>query len=91
MRTLIAYDISDHRARRKFFAFLREKGLHTQKSVFECELGAGDVAEVLRVAAALDMRPQDSVVLWPLCRRCAQGAVILGRGIGLARTSWMVI
>ena len=39
MHTLIAYDISDNKTRSKFFSFLLEKGLHTQKSVFECEMG----------------------------------------------------
>ena len=91
MHTLIAYDISDNRTRRKFFAFLREKGLHTQKSVFECEMGPEDVAAVLRVAASLRIQPHDSVVVYPLCRRCARRAVILGQGIRVAQTDWMVI
>jgi len=91
MHTLIAYDISDNRARRKFSSFLREKGLRTQKSVFECEMGQDAVEAVLRVAAALPLQPQDSVVVCPLCRRCARRAVILGQGIRVAQTDWMVI
>ena len=82
MHALIAYDISDNRQRRRFFAYLRELGLNTQKSVFECELEAEDVAKVLKFAASLDMQPQDSVVVYPLCRRCARGAVTW------ARASW---
>lgn len=89
--TLIAYDISDNGARHKFFAFLKEKGLHTQKSVFECELKKEDMAVILRMAATLELRPQDSVAIWPLCRRCSRGAVILGQGISMSQTDWMVV
>jgi CRISPR-associated protein Cas2 len=91
MYALIAYEISDNRTRRKFFSFLREKGLHTQKSVFECVLGQKEFAAVLRMAAALDMQPWDSVVIYPLCRRCAHRAIILGQGIRVTQTDWMVI
>ena len=91
MYTLIAYDISDNGARRKFFACLKDKGLHTQKSVFECVLSKEDRDGILRMAAALNLQPQDSVVIWPLCRRCSRGAVILGQGISMPETDWMVI
>lgn len=91
MHTLIAYDISDNRARRRFFAYLSEKGLHTQKSVFECELGPGDGAGILREAASLNLAPQDSVVVYPLCRRCAGGCIILGQGIPVAQEEWTII
>lgn len=91
MHTLIAYDIGDNRARRRFFAYLSEKGLHTQKSVFECELGPEDVAAVLREAASLPLEPRDSVVVYPLCRRCAGGCILLGQGISVAREDWTII
>lgn len=91
MHALIAYDISDNRSRRRFFAYLREKGLPAQKSVFECELCTEEIAAVLREAAALDMQPQDSVVIYPLCRRCARGAVILGRGKRILPEAWTII
>ena len=91
MHALIAYDISDNKTRRKFFNFLREKGLRTQKSVFECEMEPEEAAAVLRVAASLGVRPRDSVVIYPLCRRCGRRAIILGQGIRVARTDWMVI
>lgn len=91
MHALIAYDISDNRTRRKFFGFLREKGLHTQKSVFECVLDQDGLSAVLRMTASLDMQPRDSVVIYPLCRRCARHAIILGQGTRVAQTDWMVI
>lgn len=91
MHALIAYDISDNRTRRKFFNFLHEKGLRTQKSVFECEIEPEEAAAILRVAASLGVRAQDSVVIYPMCRRCARRAIILGKGIRVERTDWMVI
>lgn len=91
MHTLIAYDISDNRARRRFFAYLCEKGLPTQKSVFECELGADDIAAVLHEAAGLEMQPQDSVVIYPLCQRCSRGVILLGRGMRILNEDWTII
>ncbi len=91
MHAIIAYDISDNKTRLKFFKFLREKGLHSQKSVFECEMGQEEITSVQRYATSLDMQPQDSVVIYPLCNRCARHAIILGQGIRVVQMDWMVI
>lgn len=91
MQALIAYDISDDRTRRKFFAFLREKGLHTQKSVFECAMGSEHLTAILRAAAQLDLEPQDSIVVYSLCRRCANGVIIMGQGSRVEQMDWLVI
>ncbi len=91
MHTLIAYDIGDDRTRRRFFRYLLEKGLRTQRSVFECEMEMEEAAAVRRFAASLDLRPQDSVLIFPLCSRCSRSAVILGRGIRAEQADRMVI
>lgn len=91
MHTLIAYDISDNKTRTRFFKFLKEKGLHSQKSVFECEMKPEDVATVQRFVAALTLDPTDSVVIYPLCSRCSRKAILLGQGLHFVKTDWMVI
>ncbi|MBQ7608993.1 MAG: CRISPR-associated endonuclease Cas2 [Desulfovibrionaceae bacterium] len=91
MHVLISYDISDHKVRKKFFSYLREKGLHSQKSVFECDLEPEDIKQVHSFAQELDLEPQDSIVLYPLCKRCSSKASILGQGIRLEETNWIVI
>ncbi|MBQ9406139.1 MAG: CRISPR-associated endonuclease Cas2 [Desulfovibrio sp.] len=91
MHVLIAYDISDNRTRGKFFKFLREKGLHSQKSVFECDLDQQGIQGVRKFAASLNLQEHDSVAIYPLCARCSRRARILGQGIHLVRTAWTII
>ena len=91
MHVLVAYDISDNKARRRFFDYLQERGLHSQRSVFECEMERRDIDAVCRFAASLDLQPEDSVALYPLCKRCAGHGAILGRGLALVHVDWMVV
>ncbi|MBQ7585958.1 MAG: CRISPR-associated endonuclease Cas2 [Desulfovibrionaceae bacterium] len=91
MHTIVAYDISDNRTRNKFFKYLKEKGLHSQKSVFECEMDPVDIKSVQFFAASLSLEPQDSVVIYPICKRCSKHAMLLGLGLKFVQTDWMVI
>ena len=91
MHVLITYDISDNRTRLKFFKFLREKGLHSQKSVFECDMSREEIGHVHSFARSLNLQEQDSVAVYPLCRRCSRRAILLGQGIRIVTTNWTVI
>lgn len=91
MHILVAYDISDNRLRGKIFAFLKEKGLHSQKSVFECEMDPATLRAVLRFMRRLDLGERDSIVFYPLCSRCARKGRILGKGLKLVQTDWIII
>ena len=91
MHVLIAYDISDNRSRRKFFNYLREKGLPSQKSVFECDMNREDIRSAHTVAKSLNLQAQDSVVVYPLCRHCSRRAILLGQGLRIAPADWTVI
>ncbi len=91
MHVLIAYDISDTKVRKKFFTYLKEKGMHSQKSVFECDLEPEEIESVRNYAADLPLQERDSIVLYPLCKHCSSKATILGQGIHFETTDWMVI
>lgn len=91
MHTIIAYDISDNQTRQKFFKFLKEKGLHSQKSVFECEMKPEDIKNVQRFVASLEILPEDSVAIYPICKRCSEQVMILGQGIKFVQSDWMII
>lgn len=91
MQVLVAYDIADNKTRMKIFSFLKEKGLHTQKSVFECEMDARLMDEVRHVMESLADPETDSVLFYPLCRRCCNRVSIIGQGIRIIHTDWMVI
>ena len=43
MHAVIAYDISINRTRSQVFRILRELGINSQRSVFECELTAEEI------------------------------------------------
>ncbi len=91
MHVLVGYDISDNRLRGKIFAFLKEKGLHSQKSVFECDMDPAILRAVMRFMQQLDLGDRDSIVFYPLCSRCARKGRILGQGLKLLQTDWIII
>ncbi len=91
MHVLIAYDISNNKTRSRLFAFLKEKGFHSQKSVFECELDRETLHSVQEFVRSMELGDNDSVVFYPLCRRCAGQGMILGQGLQLTQTDWIVI
>lgn len=91
MHVLIAYDISDNRLRGKIFAFLKEKGMHVQRSVFECELGPQSLQEVSRFMRQMELGAEDSVLFYPLCRHCVRKSRLLGQGLESACDDWEII
>ena len=91
MHVLVAYDISDNRLRGKIFAFLKEMGLHSQQSVFACDMDPETLRAALRFLRRQELGERDSIVLYPLCARCARKGRILGQGLKLEQTDWLVI
>lgn len=76
-RFLITYDITDNAKRLKLSKLLQDYGDRVQKSVFEADLSAGEVAEILRRAASL-VASTDSLRLYPTCAACRKGVRSLG-------------
>lgn len=91
MHVLVAYDITDDHLRGKIFSFLKEKGVHSQRSVFECETDPESLRNLLRFLKKYDLGERDSIVLYPLCRRCARKVRVMGQGCTLAERDWMII
>lgn len=74
MRIVLAYDVVADRRRARFFRRLKRFMVPTQKSVFEADLNAVQLAAVERlIARELDLS-EDAVRLYALCRTC-QGLV----------------
>jgi CRISPR-associated protein Cas2 len=77
MRYVIAYDITNDRQRDRLANLLLDYGDRVQKSVFEAELSAEELKEVLaRAAKYLD--GEDSLRVYPLCGSCVQGIREIG-------------
>lgn len=91
MHTVIAYDINDNQNRLKVFRILSELGFNTQRSVFECELQSDEILHLVsRLTSYIDPE-SDSLLVYPLCRRCAGEVAVLGHGGALVQTDWQEI
>ena len=91
MITLVTYDITDPKRLNATRKFLKEFGLRTQKSVFECDID--DVA-VKRIRSwcrdNLDIA-KDSVRIYRICNRCMDKVVISGTGLKVTQMDYMVV
>lgn len=91
MITLITYDITEPKRLNDLRRFLKEYGLRTQKSVFECDID--DVA-IRRIRAycrdKLDLS-SDSVRIYRICNRCIGKVVISGLGLKVTQLDYMVV
>jgi CRISPR-associated protein Cas2 len=71
--------------------FLKELGIRSQKSVFECRLDTREVAEIRHYCAEnLDL-VEDSVRIYRVCRLCMGKAVVLGKGITFSQLDWVIV
>jgi CRISPR-associated protein Cas2 len=91
MITLITYDITEPKRLNNMRRFLKEFGLRTQKSVFECDID--DVA-IRRIRAYcrdnLDL-DRDSVRIYRICNRCINKVVISGLGLKVTQLDYMIV
>lgn len=91
MIRLICYDISNNGQRARLHRFLKEHGLNTQKSVFECDIDAQRARHILERARDLMTPETDSVRMYGICRSCARRVMIHGRGIMVLEHDWEVL
>lgn len=78
---MIAYDIADHRARRRVERELLDVAARVQESVFEGHFSPAELhALKRRLAEHLDTG-SDSLRCYPLCAWCQEDLGIQGRGV----------
>jgi CRISPR-associated protein Cas2 len=91
MITLITYDITEPRRLNKLRQFLKEFGLRTQKSVFECDID--DIA-LKRIRAYcrdnLDIT-KDSVRIYKICARCVNKVMLSGTGLKVTQIDYLIV
>lgn len=66
---MVAYDISNHKIRRKVSIILKDHGLRVQYSVFECRLKKNQLAELRQTLSNL-IETTDTIRWYPLCSWC---------------------
>ena len=91
MITLITYDITEPKKLNNLRKFLKEFGLRTQKSVFECDI---DDEALQRIRAYcrdnLDIK-KGSVRIYKICNRCINKVIISGTGLKVTQLDYMIV
>jgi len=91
VNTVIVYDIVCDRKRTRFHRFLKELGIRSQKSVFECRLDAREIRQIRLYCCDNLNLDEDAVRIYRVCSGCMDKAVIQGQGISFSRLDWEVI
>ncbi|MDI6688188.1 MAG: CRISPR-associated endonuclease Cas2 [Desulfobacterales bacterium] len=91
MITLITYDITDPRRLNRTHKFLKEFGLNTQKSVFECDIDEIALKRIRQYCRDnLDLT-SDAVRIYKICSPCMKKVIISGLGIKVTQLDYAVI
>jgi CRISPR-associated protein Cas2 len=78
MRYVIAYDVVASKRRQRVAEYLLGHGRRVQKSVYECELSAAELARVRQQLDRLLQAPPDRCHVYRLCADCAAGSRVYG-------------
>ena len=91
MIVLITYDITDDKRLRRLHDFLKDFGLNTQKSVFECDIDETGI-KIIRgyCKENLDLTT-DSVRIYKICNRCINKVIISGQGLKVTQLDFMIV
>lgn len=91
MITLVTYDITSPKRLRRMHRFMKELGLNTQKSVFECDIDDTAVKRIRGFCASeLDLS-EDSVRIYRICAGCMKKVLISGMGIKMAHWDYAIV
>ena len=80
MRFVVCYDISDDRRRAHVSAAMLDFGPRLQESVFLATLDDELFSRMMERLKKLIEPAVDCVHVFPLCQRCGDGVIALGRG-----------
>lgn len=77
---VVAYDMPDTKRRTKLLKTLKGFGVHTQFSLFECELDDKELESLLlRINKIIDKK-EDAVKVYRLCKDCLAHVRVIGLG-----------
>ena len=91
MIILITYDITDPKRLRSTHKFLKEFGLNTQKSVFECDIDDIAIKRIRRFCKDNLELTSDAVRIYKICSHCMSKVELSGLGIKLTQLDYMVV
>lgn len=77
---VVAYDMPDTKRRTKLLKTLKGFEVHTQFSLFECELDDKELESMLdRIHKTIDTK-EDAIKVYRLCKECLQHVRVIGLG-----------
>jgi len=91
MIVFLTYDITDPKRLTRMHKFLKEFGINTQKSVFECDID-NDGLKIIRHYCKnnLDLST-DAVRIYRICSGCMKKVGLSGTGIKITMLDYMVV
>lgn len=91
MIVLVTYDITNPKRLNRTHKFLKEFGLNTQKSVFECDIDREGIKQIRTYCKEnLDLS-SDSVRIYKICNHCINKVIISGQGLKVTQLEYMVV
>ena len=91
MIVLVTYDITDPKRLRKLHAFLKEFGLNTQKSVFECDIDKAALKDIRHYCKENLNLSSDSVRIYKICSGCIENVIISGLVLKITQIDYLVV
>jgi CRISPR-associated protein Cas2 len=91
MITFVTYDITEPKRLKKTHKFLKEFGINTQKSVFECDIDDIALKRIRRYCRDnLDLS-SDAVRIYRICSQCMNKVSLSGIGLKITNLDYTVI
>ena len=91
MIVLLTYDITEPRRLKRIHKFMKEFGLNTQKSVFECDIDDVGIKRIRRYCKEALELSSDSVRIYKICSRCLSKVELSGLGMKITQLDYMVV
>ncbi|RLE45714.1 CRISPR-associated endonuclease Cas2 [Candidatus Woesearchaeota archaeon] len=91
MIIFVTYDITEPKRLTRMHKFLKEFGINTQKSVFECEIDNEGLKRIRQYCKDnLDLS-SDAVRIYRICSGCMSRVSLSGIGIKITLLDYMVL
>lgn len=77
---VVAYDMPDTKRRTRLLKTLKGFGVHTQFSLFECELDDKELENMLGRIYKIISPKEDTIKVYRLCKDCLHNVRVIGLG-----------
>lgn len=91
MITIVCYDIANSKRLRNLHSFLKDYGVATQKSVFECDISLEEINSITKYCLKNLNKQQDSVRIYKVCSACIRKIIICGISERVLNVDYQVV